>query len=276
MERFLGLMCGAGVLPARMADEARLRGWRVVAFTFDEAPGVAERAERVVTSRVTEFGAVLTTLQEQRISAVLFSGSFSMPNVLRADRAVVDAASWGVEERAGSRIDARLVDAIIATLGGLGVEVLDQRAFVGDWLVAAGCWSSRAPTEAEWRDVGRGLEIARMMAEARIGQTVVIRHGAVVAVEVVEGTTETVRRGAALGGPGAVVVKAVAADHDYRFDAPAVGPETLAAAVEGGVAVVALEANRVLLFDRAETFRIADAAGIAVVGVDDTPSGSAR
>ena len=85
MERSLGLMCGAGVLPARMADEARRRGWRVVAFTFDEAPGVAERAERVVASRVTEFGAVFTTLREQRISAVLFSGRFSMPDVLRAD-----------------------------------------------------------------------------------------------------------------------------------------------------------------------------------------------
>lgn len=271
MERSLGLMCGAGVLPARMADEARLRGWRVVAFTFGEAPGVAERAERVVASRLTEFGAVFTALQEHSISAVLFSGRFSMPDVLRADRAAVDAASRGFEERAGSRVDARLVDAVITTFGGLGVEVLDQRAFVGDWLDAAGCWSSRAPIEAEWRDVRRGLEVARTMAEARIGQTVVIRHGAVVAVEAVEGTTEAVRRGAALAGPGSVVVKAVATDHDYRFDAPAVGPETLAAAAEGGVAVVALEANRVLLFDRAETLRIADAAGIAVVGVDGPP-----
>ena len=276
MERSLGLMCGAGVLPARMADEARLQGWRVVAFTFAEAPGVAERAERVVASRVTEMGAVFTTLQEQRISAVLFSGRFSMPHVLRADWTAADAASRAFEERAGSRIDARLGDAVITALGGLGVEVLDQRAFVGDWLEAAGCWSSRAPTEAEWRDVQRGLEVARMMAEARIGQTVVIRHGAVVAVEAVEGTTETVRRGAALGGPGTVVVKAVAADHDYRFDAPAIGPETLAAAAEGGVAVVALEAHRVLLFDRAETLRIADAAGIAVVGVDGGPGAPAR
>ena len=276
MERSLGLMCGAGVLPARMADEARLQGWRVVAFTFAEAPGVAERAERVVASRVTEMGAVLTTLQEERISTVLFSGRFSMPHVLRADRTAADAASRAFEARAGSRIDARLGDAVITALGGLGVEVLDQRAFVGDWLEAAGCWSARAPTEAEWRDVQRGLEVARMMAEARIGQTVVIRHGAVVAVEAVEGTTETVRRGAALGGPGTVVVKAVAADHDYRFDAPAIGPETLAAAAEGGVAAVALEAHRVLLFDRAETLRIADAAGIAVVGVDGGPGAPAR
>ena len=279
MERPLGLMCGAGVLPARMADEARRRGWRVVAFTFDGAPGVAEgaesaegavRAETVVPSRIAELGAVLARLQRERISSVLFSGRFSMPDVLRIG-AVADTTFRSFEAQARSRSGAPFVDAIITTLGGLGVEVLDQRDFVGDWLVGAGCWSARTPTDAEWRDARSGLKAARLVASARIGQTVVVRHGAVVAVEAVEGTTEAVRRGAALGGPGTVVVKAVAPDHDYRFDAPAVGPETFAAAAEGGVAVVAMEAARVLLFDRPETLRIADAAGIAVIGVDDPP-----
>ena len=268
MERSLGLMCGAGILPARMAEEARRRGWRVVAFTCGEAPGVAACADRVIPAKLTALGDVFAALQEEQVSAALFSGRFSMFDVLRADRTTADAAFRGLEERAGSRIDAKLVHAVITSLAGIGVEVLDQRGFMGDWLGGTGCWSSRAPTEAEWRDVRRGLEVARMTAEARVGQTVVVRHGAVVAVEAVEGTTAAVRRGAALGGPGAVVVKMVAADHDYRFDAPAVGPVTVSAAAEGGVAVVALEADRVLLVDREEALRIADAAGIAVVGVD--------
>jgi hypothetical protein len=260
-------MCGAGVLPARMADEARRRGWRVVAFTFDDAPGVRERADTVVPSRIAEVGAVLERLGSDRIASVLFSGRFSMPDVLRVG-AVADATFRSFEARANSRSGATFVEAIITTMAARGVEVLDQRDFVGDWLVAPGCCSARRPTEAEWLDARSGLSVARMIAAARIGQTVVMRHGAVVAVEAVEGTTETVRRGAALAGPGAVVVKAVAPDHDYRFDAPAVGPETLAAAAVGGVAVVAIEAQRVLLFDRAEALRIAEAAGMAVIGVD--------
>lgn len=270
MERSLGLMCGAGVLPARMADEARRRGWRVVAFAFDDAPGVAERAHAVVPARIDELGAVLVALQREAISTLLFSGLFSMHQVLRADTGT-DALVRGVEARASSRRGSSLVESLIATLAALGIEVLDQRDFVGDWLAGAGCCSARQPTETEWREARAGLSIARMMASARIGQTVVIRHGAVVAVEAVEGTTETVRRGAALGGPGTVVVKAVAPDHDYRFDAPTVGPETLAAAAEGGVTAVAIEAGRVLLFDRAEALRIADAAGIAVIGLDGAP-----
>ena len=269
MERPLGLMCGAGVLPARMADEARRRGWRVVAFTFDEAERVEDRADTVVPSRIAEVGAVLDRLAQDRIASVLFSGRFSVPDVLRVGGAA-DATFRGFETRAKSRSGAAFVNAIIATLAARGVAVLDQRDFVGDWLVGPGCCSARRPTEAEWSDARSGLSVARMIATALIGQTVVVRHGAVVAVEAVEGTTETVRRGAALAGPGAVIVKAVAPDHDYRFDAPAVGPETLAAAAAGDVALVAIEANRVLLFDRAEALRIADAAGIAVIGIDAT------
>jgi DUF1009 family protein len=264
-------MCGAGVLPARMAEEARRRGWRVVAFAFDSAPGVAERADRVLPARLTELGPVLAVLHDENVSAVLLSGRFSMSDVLRMDPATSDPESRAIGERAGSRIDARLVEAIIATLDNHGIDVLDQRDFVGDWLGGVGCWSARRPTDAEWDDVRRGLAAARLVARDHIGQTVVVRHGAVVAVEAAEGTTEAIRRGARLAGPGTVVVKAVAPDHDYRFDAPAVGPETLAVAAEGGVAVVALEARRVVLFDRAETLRIADAAKISVVGVDGEP-----
>jgi hypothetical protein len=259
-------MCGAGVLPARMAEQARRRGWRVVAFTFDAADGVGGHADTVVPSRIAELGIVFERLRSESIADVLFSGRFSMPDVLRVGSP--DATFRGFETRAGSRSGAAFVDAIIAMLAAHGVTVLDQRDFVGDWLVGPGPCSARAATDEEWSDARAGLALARTMASARIGQTVVIRHGAVVAVEAVEGTTEAVRRGAALGGRGAVVVKAVAPDHDYRFDAPAIGPETFTTAAEGGVAAVAIEAGRVMLFERAQALRIADAASIAVMGID--------
>ena len=85
------------------------------------------------------------------------------------------------------------------------------------------------------------------------------------AVEAIEGTTETIRRGTTLSGPGAVVVKGVAATHDFRFDTPGIGPDTLAAAAAGGASVVAIEAGRVAIIDRATVVAAhADAAGIAL------------
>jgi DUF1009 family protein len=267
-EQRLGLICGAGTLPALMAGEARRRGWRVVAFAFDDAAGLEAHADAVVPARLDELGSVLAHLQAEHASAVLFSGRFPMGEIVRADLARDDAFTRGIKERAGSHIDAALAGSIIATLGAFGIEVLDQRPFYGDRLAVRGPLSRRTPSDAEWADVRRGLEVARQIADARIGQTVVVRHGAVTAVEAVEGTTEAVRRGTAQAGPGAVIVKAAAGDHDYRFDVPTIGLETVRAATAGGAAVLAVEAGRVAVLDRAAIVHEADAAGLALVGVE--------
>ncbi len=267
MERSLGLMCGAGTLPARMAAEATRQGWRVVAFAFGDAPGLEAHADLTIASRVNEIGVVLAALQREQVSAVLFSGKFWLGEVLRATEA--DDAAYAIADRARSLGDSHLAEATVTTLAVLGIDVLDQREFVGDWLRPAGCWTARRPTDDEWTDIRHGIEIARICADARIGQTVVIKRGAVAAVEAIEGTTATVKRGAGLAGPGVVVVKAVAARNDYRFDVPAIGPETVESAAANGVAVIAIEANRVLLLEPDTSVAVADRAGLAIVGVDD-------
>jgi DUF1009 family protein len=257
-------MCGAGEVPALMARQARRQGWRVVAFAFAPPPaGVVGEAARVVPSEMREMGPVVATLLEEKVSGVLLSGKFWMGDLLRAD--AVDDTHRAMAARAGSLLDENVKAALLATLTGMGIELLDQRSFLGDALPAARVLGARTPTDAEWSDVRRGLEVGRALATLSVGQTVVVRRGAVSAVEAIEGTTAAVRRGTALSGPGAVVVKTVAADHDFRFDVPTIGPDTVEAAAEGGAAVLALEAERVFVFDRATTTRRADAAGIALV-----------
>lgn len=257
-------MCGAGGLPARMAAQARQQGWRIVAFAFDGARLDVPHAARVVASRITELGPVVAELKREGATAILLSGKFSHAAVL-ADRP--DAIVTQIAKRAGSLVDRQLLDALAATLADLGIAVLDQRPFLGDWLAPEGSWTARVPSEAEWRDISAGLAIARTIAAARIGQTVVVKQGAVVAVEAVEGTTEAIRRGTAFGGPGTVVVKAVAGDHDYRLDTPTIGVETLEVAVAGGVTAIAVEAGRVLIIDRPAVAHRADAADMALVSV---------
>lgn len=264
MERSLGLMCGAGELPALMAGQARRQGWRVVVFAFAPPPddAVADAA-RVVTSRISEMGPVIAALQDEKITGVLLSGKFWMGDLLRAEN--VDDAHRAMAVRAGGLLDGNVKAVLLSTLGGMGIELLDQRPFLGDALPAEHVLGTRTPSDAEWEDVRRGLQVGRAVAALSIGQTVVVRRGVVSAVEAIEGTTAAVRRGTALSGPGAVVVKTAAADHDFRFDVPTIGPETVEAAAEGGATVVALEAGRVFVLDREATTRRADAAGIALV-----------
>lgn len=268
MERTLGLMAGAGGLPALIAERGRVQGWRLVQFAFPGAIDLGQGVDAVVPSLLTEGAAVLEALRAQQVTSAVLCGRFSMPDLLRTEAA--DRESLEVAARAGSRVDVKLVEAVIGVLATVGVEVLDQRVFLGDLLLGPGCWSLRRPTETEWTEIRRGLGVARLMADQHIGQTVVLRHSVVAAVEAVEGTTEAIRRGTRLGGAGAVIVKAVARDHDYRIDTPAIGPETIAVAREGGAAVLGVEAGRVMLLERETTIRAADAAGLALVSVDET------
>ncbi len=265
MERSLGLMAGAGTLPGRAAAEARRRGWRVAAFAFEDAPGLADAVDDFIPSTITDIQAVLAGLSARRIAATVFVGKFWKSSVFsQYDRG--DEAGRGLAR--GGLSDAALGQMVVATLAGMGIDVLDQREFLSPWLLAAGSLTARSPSTEEWEEIHEGFRLAGRLAADGIGQTVVRARGVTVAVEAAEGTDETIRRGVRLAGPGAVVVKTVAASHDYRFDVPAVGAATLEAMREGGAAALAVPAGCVLLLDREETVRLADQAGIAVVSVD--------
>jgi DUF1009 family protein len=267
VERTLGLMAGAGVLPGRAAAEAARQGWRVVGFAFEETPGLAEHATAVIPSRIDRIQAVLEELMARRVSAALFVGKFGKQRVLAQRDQDADGAARSLA-RAGLS-DGALAEMVVATLGGLGIEVLDQRGFLSPWIVATGALSARGPTESEWAEIRHGFALARHLATYGIGQTVVRARGVTVAVEAAEGTDETIRRGGLLAGPGTVVVKAVGAAQDYRFDIPTVGSATLEAMVEAGSTALGLDGGKMLLLDREEVVRLADAAGIAVVSLDE-------
>ena len=272
MERALGLMAGAGVLPGRAAGEATRDGWRVVAFTFDDdAPGIVEHAAAVVPSRIDNIQAVLSELMAHSVSAAVFVGKFSKQRVFSHRDEEVDEAARHLARDGLS--DGALGEMVVATLAGLGIDVLDQRRFLSPWMVGLGALTSRHPTENEWAEIREGFSLARHLATVGIGQTVVRSRGVTVAVEAAEGTDETIRRAARLAGPGTVVVKAVGGRQDYRFDVPTIGAATLEIMAEGRATALAMESGRMLLVDREEVVRIADRAGIAVVSVEETVSG---
>ena len=266
MERSLGLMAGAGTLPGRAAEEARRHGWRVVAFAFEEAPGLAESAAHVIPSAITDIQAVIAGLAAQRVEAAVFVGKFWKSSAF-SQYGQTDAA--GRHLARGGLSDAALAQMVVATLAGMGIDVLDQREFLAPWLLPAATLTARAPSPEEWSEIREGFRLAGRLADDGIGQTVVRARGVTVAVEAAEGTDETIRRGGRLAGPGAVVVKTVAASHDYRFDVPTIGATTIEALGECGATALAVPAGRVLLVDREPVVQLADRSGIALVSADD-------
>ncbi len=209
MAEALGLVGGAGTLPALMAREARRAGWRVVAFALAAAEPLVPHADRVVPVRLGDVGTHPVGARRGEGSATWCSpGGSGRTCCSRArrwmrppERLLARAADWS---------DEGLLETAVQGLAAMGIEVLDQRQFLAPWLVPAGLVAGPPVPPALESDVARGLELAREMAERGVGQTVVLRAGSVAAVEAMEGTDEAVRRGLALTGRGAVVAKSPA------------------------------------------------------------------
>jgi DUF1009 family protein len=132
-------------------------------------------------------------------------------------------------------------------------------------LAEPGVLTRRAPDEAEAADIAYGREIARQIAGLDLGQTVVVRDRACVAIEAMEGTDETIERAARItGGQRIVVVKVSKPAQDMRFDVPVVGLRTIEVMRLSHATALAVDAGRTLLFERVGLLEAADAAGIAI------------
>jgi hypothetical protein len=126
--------------------------------------------------------------------------------------------------------------------------------------------TKRAPTDEELKDFAFGYEMADAIAGLDIGQTIAVKHLAVVAVEAMEGTDEVIARAGHLAGPGVSIVKVAKPKQDMRFDVPVIGLATVQAMRIAGASALSIDAGKTLMFDRAELVKSADEAGIAIVG----------
>lgn len=266
----VGIIAGGGDLPRVAAAEARRQGLRVVAVAMhgETDPRLAEAVDAICWVRLGQLGATVRALRAEGVADVLLLGKVEMTRLF--SRLRPDLLGARTLLRARDRRGDTLLEALAETLEAEGLRVLATPAFLGPVLVPAGVLTRRTPTEAERADVTLGREVARQIAALRVGQTVVVKQGTVVAVESVEGTDAAVRRGGALARGGVVVVKVSRPDQDLRFDLPTIGPATLDALRDATATALALDAGRTLLLAREEFTAGADALDLAVVA-DEPP-----
>ena len=155
-----------------------------------------------------------------------------------------------------------------------GITTRPSTFLVPELLATKGCWTRRKPSKSEMADVRFGWRIVKEIGKLDIGQTVVVRDRSVMAVEAIDGTDATIRRGGQLGSEKTVVVKSSKPTQDMRFDVPAVGIETVKTMAEVKASVLAVEADRTIVFDREAMVQYADQNKIAIFGMDeDTAAG---
>jgi hypothetical protein len=169
------------------------------------------------------------------------------------------------------RLPRRNTDALIGAVAGEltseGIELIDSTHFLKDQLPAAGTLTRRSPDDRERSDLEYGLEVAREIARLDLGQTIVVRDRACVAIEAMEGTDAVIRRAGELVRGRLTVVKIAKPDQDMRFDVPVVGIPTIESMIASGASCLCLTAGKTLMFDRAEMITLANKNKIAITAV---------
>ncbi|MGE9270940.1 MAG: LpxI family protein [Verrucomicrobiales bacterium] len=247
----IGIIAGNGAYPRVFVEAARRRAPHarlvVAAFENETRPELLNQVDASAWFRVGQLGRPLKFFKKEGVTEAIMVGQIAPKNLfnLRPDMRTLKVLAKLPERNAES-----LFGAVAKELELDGVTLLPATTYLEDLLPDPGHVFGPILTERQLGDVEFGFRTAKETSRLDIGQTVVVRHGTVLAVEAFEGTNECIRRGGKLGrGKNVMLVKVSKPNQDFRFDVPVVGPQTIETCAEAGVGAIAIEANRTLLLE---------------------------
>lgn len=260
-----GLIAGNGQFPFLVLEAARSQGidLAVIAIREEASPELEKIATRLHWVSLGELSRTLELLHQEGVTRAVMAGQVKHNKIFSSIR-----PDWKLAKLLLSlplKNTDSLIGAVARVLESEGIQLVDSTTFLKPLIPAPGVLTKRAPDAREAADIAYGREIARQIAGLDLGQTVVIRDLACVAVEAMEGTDETMERAARIaGGSSLVLVKVSKPRQDMRFDVPVVGLQTVEVMRRCHVSALGMDAGRTLLFDRERVIGAADAAGIAI------------
>ena len=261
----LGIIAGNGVYPRLLADAARRAGVKRIvaaAFTDETDDRLVDKVDEIHWMRVGQLGKLIACFRDSGVTQAMMAGQIAPKNLfdLRPDWKTLLLLA---------RLKRRNAESIFAAIGDelarAQITLLPATSFLEDCLAPDGLIAGRKLTAREEDDVAFGFEIGREVSRLDIGQTVVVKNGTVLAVEGFEGTNETIKRGGALGGKNAIMVKVAKPNQDMRFDVPVIGVATIDVATDAHLRVIAIEAGRTLLLEKEAIIDLATRSNISIV-----------
>ncbi len=260
-----GLIAGNGDFPFLVLQGARSRGieMAVIAIREEASPELERVAKRLHWVSLGELSRTIELLHQEGVKHAVMAGQVKHNKIFSAIR-----PDWRLAKLLFSlpaKNTDSLIGAIARVLGEEDIELVDSTKFLGPLLPGPGVLSRRAPDKSEAADIAYGRKVAQQIAGLDLGQMVVVRDCACVAIEAMEGTDETIERAARItGGQKLVVVKVSKPAQDMRFDVPVIGRKTIEVMRRSNATALAIDSGRTLLFDRDELIQAADDAGIAI------------
>ena len=267
--RRYGLIAGNGQFPFLVLEAARSLGVDVVVVAIKEEafPRIADLGYKTHWISLGQLGKLIELLKGEGVDQALMAGQVQHKQIFSS--IVPDRRLLKLLMSLGSRNTDSLIGGVADILEQEGIHLIDSTVFLKPLIPEPGVLTRRSPSDSEIKDIHYGRRVAKEMARMDIGQSVVVREQACVAVEAMEGTDATIRRAAGLAGNQPVtVIKVSKPRQDMRFDVPVVGVPTLRLMAEVHATALAIDAQKTLLLDRMELIRVADRHRIAIVAFD--------
>lgn len=268
MQTRIALIAGNGNFPILFARAARKKGVEVVAIGIREETSceLEKYVSKIYWLGVGELERLFQILASEKLTSAVMAGQVRhkllFDKSIKLDRKMAELLSGVKDKKTDS-----LIGAIAELIGRSGVTLLDSTTFLSDHLAPKGMLAGTSLDDSVMEDIEFGRGIAKSIAGLDIGQTVVVKDKVVLAIESIEGTDETIKRGAYYGKEGIVVIKVSKPNQDMRFDIPIIGPETITLLKELKARCLAVEAGKTLMVDKDEVLKIADSSGVGIIAI---------
>lgn len=267
----VGLLAGIGTLPGEFLKAARLQGYRVICIAVIPGtdPELKEKADVYYEISAFKLNKIIKTLVKENVKEVTLLGKVTK-EWLYKDHVMPDLRAIRLLNylRKQNFKDDTITLAIVDELKKDGISVLDQTKYLKPLMPGPQVFTKKQPTKAQWEDIKFGFDAAKTIGAMDLGQTVVVKDRAVMAVEAIEGTDACIKRGGLLAREGAVVVKTAKPGQDSRFDVPAIGLTTLKSMLESKCTVLAIEAHRTLFAEKEKVLELAEREGIVILAME--------
>ena len=269
----IGIIAGSGHLPLHIAHYLSGAGENVY------VAGLRGAADPALDSPEWETGwhdayslqGLLDGLGQAGVTKVLLAGRVGHDEIFRTNE--FDGLLTNFLENLKDHRPSTILGGLVDVLAGNGFPVLPLTDVAPDLLPTAGHLAGPRVQRVQIPDLDLGWRIARVMADQDIGQTVIVKSGAVVAVEAMEGTDKAIERAGDLSSGGLTVVKLAGSDHDFRYDVPTVGPDTISRLIEAGGNLLAVEAGRSFMLDLDRISTLCDENGVTLLSGIETEDG---
>ena len=269
----IGIIAGGGQLPLLFAKAASQGGLEIFAAAHEGETDneLANLVSGLQWVRLGQLGRIIKFFKQQGVDQTVMVGSITKTNIFRDIRP--DLKGLGLWNKINVKQDDAILRAVAEGLAKEGIEVVASTRYLPELLFPKGVLTKKKPSKAQQDDIRFGWQMARAVGNLDIGQCIVVRNQTVLAVEAIEGTDAAIKRGGMLGREKTVVIKLRKPNQDFRFDLPAVGITTIDSLLEAKAALLAVEAEHALLFDRQTVVQLANKSGIVVVGVQEKENG---